>query len=86
MFISQCYWKYVEVNFKPIPDDFTEEDKLDNLMFVKSVKTCKEFGLTVEETAEKLKCDAEDVAKIYEFIDLELFDWTKIYEGPVGWK
>ena len=86
MFINQYYWKYVEVNLKPIPDDFTEEDKLDSLMFVRSVKTCKDFGLTAEEASEKLECDLEDIAKIYEFIDLELFDWTETYEGPVGWK
>lgn len=86
MFIAQYYWKYVDVNFKPIPDDFTEEDKLDNLMFVRSVKTCKDFGLTPEETSEKLKCNIEEVEKIFRFDDMELFDWTQIYEGPVGWK
>lgn len=74
-FIQDYYWKYVDVTFKPIPDDFTIEDRIDNTLTIKAVRECKKFGLTAEETSVKLKLDLEDVKKIYKFDDLRLFNW-----------
>lgn len=56
--------------------DTSFEDKLNYALEGRSIKVCKEFGLTPQETAEKLKLNLAEVKLIYGFDDKGLIDWS----------
>ena len=56
-------------------NDTSFEEKLDNALEASSIKVCKEFGLTAEETAKKLKLNLTEVKIVYKFDDKGMIDW-----------
>lgn len=51
-------------------NDTSMEEKINYALEVNSIKVCKEFGLTAEETSKKLKLDLTEVKIIYIFNDI----------------
>ena len=60
---------------KRIEENLRKED-LDYAIEARSIKVCKEFGLTAEETAKKLDLDLSAVKVVYEFDNKGLIDWS----------
>lgn len=60
---------------KQIEKNLRKED-LDYALEARSIKVCKEFGLSAEETAKKLNLDLSTVKVVYEFDDKNMIDWS----------
>lgn len=62
--------------FKAWLKDTSFEKKLDYALEARSIKICKDYGLTAKETAEKLKLNPKEVDLLYKFDDKGLIDWS----------
>ena len=62
--------------FEEVLNNTSMEEKLDYALEARSIKVCKNFGLTAEEAAKKLNLNLTRVKIIYSFDDKGLIDWS----------